>query len=254
MRRPGRRRGPPRRLRRARRSSSRAKSRMRSPTVTPAPVRCGPCGADDLGLLGRPLDPLDLRVPRDQGLDDRAGTPRRNRRHQRRVSRGAQQRTHDAAVLVHGQHRRRVERPRPHPVEHGQDAGVTHRIGLEQRVGEPGEGTGVGVRDDLHAVQRDRRWQPDYARPACAPPCRGRHAVLGAEPPDEVARLAVPDATCDLADGEVGVGEQAPGLPHPAFGDPLLHGAARTAADAVVRCTGVSPTASATSRSEIGSW
>ena len=40
---------------------------------------------------------------------------------------------------------------------------MTHRIGLEQRVGEPGEGTGVGVRDDLHAVQRDRLWQPDYA-------------------------------------------------------------------------------------------
>ena len=40
---------------------------------------------------------------------------------------------------------------------------MTHRIGLEQRAGEPGEGTGVGVRDDLHAVQRDRLWQPDYA-------------------------------------------------------------------------------------------
>ncbi len=50
--------------------------------------------------------------------------------------------------------------------------------------------------------------------------------MRGAEPPHEVARLAVPDAAGDLGDGEVGVGEQPPRLPHPPLGDPLLHGPA----------------------------
>src|SRR3954452_5860752 len=68
--------------------------------------------------------------------------------------------------------------------------------------------------------------------PARATPRRGRRAVFVAETPDEVARPGVADALRDLGDGEIGVGEQPARLPHPALGDPLLHGPASPASRA----------------------
>lgn len=111
----------------------------------------GPGDGDGLGLLDRALDPLRRRIRLDQRLDDGFGAPRRDRRDQSRAVRGAQQGADDRPVLVQGQHGDRLEGSRPHPVQHGEDAGVAQRVGVEQRAGDAGERVGVGVRDDLHA-------------------------------------------------------------------------------------------------------
>ena len=62
-------------------------------------------------------------------------------------------------------------------------------------------------------------------------PSERTHAVDLAEGPGEVAGVREAHPAADLADRQVGRGEQAPGLDHAALGDPLLHGAAGLPAD-----------------------
>ena len=126
---------------------------------------------------------------------------------------------------------------------------MTHGIGLEQRAGEPGEGTGVGVRTTSMSSSVTAGGT-DYA----GLPAR-RQAAGGAARRNagRSSRLAYPTRRA-ISPTARPVSASSRRAPHPPLGDPLLDGSAVRRPIAVVRWPGVSPTASATSRSEIGSW